>query len=264
MTATYRKLFFTGVFALSLFGGGLGAAQAQTIVAPPPPMAPAPPTVVAPAPPTVVNPPPPIVGPTTPGASPQPYYAPPGTVVYPGGQPYYPPPMYGQPVPPPAYGQPVPPPAYGQPIPPPPPQPVRYEYRRPNKGLLIAGIAILGGSYMLTALPTALWNALDQDLSSAASTSKHGTYWPLYIPVIGPWIELSYLSSNPYYSGWAVLPAIPCVLSGLIQGTGLALTIAGAVTGRRVPVYDTPGPSISFAPIALPGGGGGLGASGRF
>ncbi len=263
---TYQpKVLLSGVVAASLLAGVVGDAAAQTVVVSP-----------APVPPRIVNAPPPI----QPGApvAPQPYYAPPGTVVYPGGQPYYPPnqpqgyapqPNYapppqgyaGQPYPPQGYA----PQPYGQPMPPPPP--VRYEYRRPNKGMLIAGISILGGSYLFTALPTALWNAADNASSSisTSSTTTHGTYWPLYIPVLGPWIELSYLNSNPHYAGWGVLVGIPTVMSGLIQGTGLALTIAGALTGSRVPVTDNQAmSSLSITPVTMPGGGGGLAASGRF
>jgi hypothetical protein len=252
-----RKVVLSGLVAAAVVLGAAGDASAQSVVVTP-----------GPAPTTIVNPPPPV----QPGApvAPQPYYAPPGTVVYPGGQPYYPPNQ-----PPPGYApQPYPPQGYAQPYPPPPPsympppqpaQPVRYEYRRPNKALLIAGISVLGGGYLLTALPAALWNSLDTGVSNATGSSTHGTYWPLYIPVLGPWIEMSYLNSNPYYQGLGVLFSVPCVLSGLVQGTGLALTIAGAVTGSRVPVYDNPTqPSISFAPMTLPGGGGGLAASGRF
>ncbi|MFO0656182.1 MAG: hypothetical protein U0787_14015 [Polyangia bacterium] len=237
---SHRAVVLTGLVAASLQFGAVSVASAQTVVAAPPP-----------ASGTIVNPPPPAVGASAPLVQPaQPYYAPPGTVVYPGGQPYPPPqPVYGQP-------QPIQPPLQ--------PPPVRYEYRRPNKALLIAGISVMGGAYLLTALPTALWNWVDRDLSNSVGSSNHGTYWPLYIPVLGPWIELSYLNSNPYYSGWSVLPAIPCVLSGLVQGAGLAMTIAGAVTGRKVPVSDPQGPTVSFAPISLPNGGGGIGASGRF
>ena len=237
---SHRAVVLTGLVAASLQFGAVSVASAQTVVAAPPQ-----------ASGTIVNPPPPAVGASAPLVQPaQPYYAPPGTVVYPGGQPYPPPqPVYGQP-------QPIQPPLQ--------PPPVRYEYRRPNKALLIAGISVMGGAYLLTALPTALWNWVDRDLSNSVGSSNHGTYWPLYIPVLGPWIELSYLNSNPYYSGWSVLPAIPCVLSGLVQGAGLAMTIAGAVTGRKVPVSDPQGPTVSFAPISLPNGGGGIGASGRF
>lgn len=248
-----QPALLSGFVAASLLFGAAGDALAQAE-----PVAP---------PSRIVNPPPPVGV----QVAPQPYYAPPGTVVYPGGQPYYaptappPPPGYqAQPYPPPGYQAQPYPQAYGQPMPPPPP--VRYEYRRPNRGMLIAGIAILGGSYFLTAVPAALWNAADNGVSSLSGTATHGTYWPLYVPVFGPWIELRYLNTNPYYDGWSVLASIPCVLSGLAQATGLALTIAGALTGSRVPVRDNQVLSSSFsvAPITLPGGGGGLAASGSF
>ncbi len=260
-----QSALLSGFVAASLVLGAAGDALAQ-----------AEPVVPAPVPPRIVNPPPPVGV----QVAPQPYYAPPGTVVYPGGQPYYtpapPPPQgyQGQPLPPQGYqAQPYPPQGYqaqpypqgyAQPMPPPPP--VRYEYRRPNRGMLIAGIAILGGSYFLTAVPAALWNAADNGVSSLSGTTTHGTYWPLYVPVLGPWIELRYLNTNPYYDGWSVLASIPCVLSGLAQATGLALTVAGALTGSRVPVRDNQvmSSSLQVAPITLPGGGGGLAASGRF
>ena len=253
-----QPALLSGLVAASCLVGAVGTASAQVA-----PVAP------APVPPRIVNAPPPVGA----AVAPQPYYAPPGTVVYPGGQPYYaptpppPPPGYqAQPYPPPPPGyqvQPYPQ-AYGQPMPPPPP--VRYEYRRPNRGMLIAGIAILGGSYFLTAVPAALWNAVDNGASSLNGTTTHGTYWPLYVPVFGPWIELRYLNTNPFYDGWSVLAGIPCVLSGLAQATGLALTIAGALTGSRVPVQESQvmSSSVQVVPITLPGGGGGLAASGSF
>jgi hypothetical protein len=245
-----RKVLLVGLVSALGVVGLAGNAQAQAVAVTP-----------APAPPTIVHAPPPAG---------QPYYAPPGTVVYPGGQPYYPPnqppPGYApQPqYPPQGYAQPYPPQGYMPGSQPQPQPPIRYEYRRPNTAMLIAGVAILGGGYLLTALPTALWNSLDTGVSTATNSGTHGTYWPLYIPVLGPWIELSYLNSNPFYKGWGILVGIPTVMSGLVQGTGLALTIAGAVTGRRVPVNDAQASNFTIAPYTLPGGGGGLAASGRF
>lgn len=212
-----------------------------------------------PPPPTYAPPPPPPGQPP-----PQPYYPPPGQPVYPQGQPVYP---QGQPAYPqgqPAYpqGQPVYP---AQPYMPPPPQPprrVRYEVRRPNTGLLVAGLATLGGGYLLTALPSAFANFIDEG-SSRSGVAK-GTYWPMYIPVVGPFIQIAAMSGSSYYGETGTrLLAIPCVFAGLIQTTGLALTIAGAVTGRRVAIEEVARLPFDLSPVALPGGGG-LAASGRF
>ena len=144
------------------------------------------------------------------------YYAPPGTVVYPGGQPYYaptpppPPPGYqAQPYPPPPPGyqvQPYPQ-AYGQPMPPPPP--VRYEYRRPNRGMLIAGIAILGGSYFLTAVPLRCGTPWTTARATSMVRRRTEPAGRSMLPVFGPWIELRYLNTNPFYDGWSVWRAFP-------------------------------------------------------
>ena len=66
-----RKVLLVGLVSALGVVGLAGNAQAQAVAVTP-----------APAPPTIVHAPPPAG---------QPYYAPPGTVVYPGGQPYYPP-----------------------------------------------------------------------------------------------------------------------------------------------------------------------------
>jgi hypothetical protein len=193
----------------------------------------------------------------TPGCAPAPGAYPPGAV-----QPY---PQPGQPTYAPPYQPPPPGYPYAQPYPygavPAKPQPVLkgYEVKRPHWPLLGAGIGILGGSYLLTAGITGAIQATDCAVNTTQSScTTSGTYWPMYIPVVGPFIEIGYLSG----SSWGVLAYPGLVFTGLVQTAGMALIIAGAIVPRKVAVYDEP--RLSIAPYTLPAGGGGLMASGRF
>lgn len=196
----------------------------------------------------------------------QPYMQPgqPGQPVPPGqpGQPYYAPP--GQPYPP-GYSQPQPYPGYPYAQPPygsAPEQPrviTGWQTKKPHWPLLIAGISVLGGSYLLTAGITGAIQATDCAVNTTrTSCSTSGTYWPMYIPVVGPFIEMSYISSN----SWGALAYPGLVFSGLAQSAGLALILAGAIAPRKIPIYNND-PRLSIAPYTTPGGGGVM-ASGRF
>jgi hypothetical protein len=167
-------------------------------------------------------------------------------------QPY--PQAYPQPYPP---GYPPPgayPPGYYQGYPYMQPRgPVRYEMR-PRTGLIIAGSIMLGAAYLTTAGVTGYVNAVACNGTSSCS----GVYWPLYVPLVGPFIYFGVGDrSASLYAG----PAL--VLSGLAQIGGLAMIIAGAVARHRVPVYAD-GTRVSVSPYVLPTGGGGLAAIGRF
>lgn len=194
----------------------------------------------------------------TPGCAPAPGAYPPGAVQpYPQpGQPTYAPPY--QP-PPPGYPYATPYP-YGAPVPKPQPVLKGYEVKRPHWPLLGAGIGVLGGSYLLTAGITGAIQATDCAVNSTrTSCTTSGTYWPMYIPVVGPFIEMGYLSGT---SSYAVLAYPALIFTGLVQTAGMALIIAGGIVPRKVAIYDEP--RVSIAPYSLPNGGGGLMASGRF
>lgn len=195
----------------------------------------------------------------TPGCAPAPGTYPPGAVQpYPQpGQPTYAPPYQPQPQPGYPYATPYP---YGAPMPKPQPVLKGYEVKRPHWPLLGAGIGVLGGSYLFTAGITGIIQASDCAINSTrTSCTTSGTYWPMYIPVVGPFIEMGYLSGTSSYA-FLAYPAL--IFTGLVQATGMALIIAGGIVPRKVPVYDEP--RISIAPYTLPTGGGGLVASGRF
>ena len=150
------------------------------------------------------------------------------------------------------------PPGYAYPLGPPPPGyvyvmprlervPIRYEMK-PRYGLIAAGAGVFGGLYVLTVSLTALF-----DSTCGSPGNKCNTHWPMYIPILGPIIDIdNFLSSRSLI--------FPAVLDGLGQVAGISLLIAGAVTKQRVPVYaDT----VTLLPYGVRSGAG-LAAVGHF
>jgi len=102
---------------------------------------------------------------------------------------------------------------------------------RPRWGLVITGLALLGGTYLLNA--------------SIGYVADEGR---LAIPIVGPLL---------YGEAHGALGLM--VVDSLLQATGAALAVAGAVARVRVTVFDR----FALVPTVGPGGGG-LAASGRF
>jgi hypothetical protein len=122
---------------------------------------------------------------------------------------------------------------------------------RPRIGLAAAGGSIFGGVYLMTVLFTSTFD----NLCSSSSTSQCNRHWPMYIPVIGPFIDIPNIIN---YTSPGMVPLV--VLDGLAQAAGIAMLIGGLATKKRVPVYAE---QVSFMPMATPGGGG-IAAMGRF
>lgn len=143
--------------------------------------------------------------------------------------------------------------------------PLRYE-RRPRRNLIIGGGLTLGLSYTITAVLASSYTdslyAYDESTRRNSITSTGGSFgatstlWPLYIPVIGPWIQMAYLYGNGSQLGSTLL-----AIDGLVQAGGLAVLIVGAVARTRVAVYAKN--SLTVSPLALTGGSGVL-VGGRF
>ena len=242
------------IIAASLLSVGLGAAGAAQAQQAADPAAGSQPGYQQPAPEQ-----------SQPGASPQ--------------QPYQPAPgqPYQQPYQPQPYQQPYQPQPY-QPQPYYPPQPYRSPtgatlvpaprgqaryVNRPRVGLIIAGSVTLGASWLFSTLTASAnvgpYYATDYSLGYASTSSAVGdttALWPLYIPVLGPWIEMGFLHGSGAPLGGALL-----AFDGLVQAGGLAMLIAGAVTHTRVAVYSQS--SLQLSPLSVVGGSGIL-VSGRF
>ncbi|MBL9008648.1 MAG: hypothetical protein JNJ46_30595 [Myxococcales bacterium] len=253
MKATQR--FALSALLVSVGWTGVAAAQGAPSVGTAP--------VVA-APPAAVQTPPQPVGPV--------YQVQPGQTVYvqppANGQPGAP--IYVQPAQPvqPAvpYAQPGDPnqQMYMQPgqqpvyvAPPPPVQPMprqvlRYDLK-PNYGLIIGGAVTLGVSWLIHSGTAAIAEAV-----YTATEHPVRTMWTNYIPVLGPWITMTTLPNDSVRG----LSMAGLAFSGLVQGTGLALLIAGAASRQRVPVYAW-NQRIQLTPSIGPSGTG-LALSGNF
>jgi hypothetical protein len=113
-----------------------------------------------------------------------------------------------------------------------PPAPQRW-LERPRWGLIGAGLGVGGGLAMINLITAA----------SIPSVDDSATVWPLYVPVLGPFLQMGYVEGGQR----AVLAA-----SGVAQLGGLALIIAGAVAKRKIAVY---GERLTLGAAPAPGGG---------
>lgn len=92
--------------------------------------------------------------------------------------------------------------------------------RRPSRGLMIAGLSVLGGSYLIaTAVGASLMDEDDVDdgFDDCRSCKDVGPW--LFLPVAGPFIAMSQTSSGDG-ALWFL---------GMVEAVGLGLTIGGII-----------------------------------
>jgi|GEM_PF-2508760 len=123
-----------------------------------------------------------------------------------------------------------------------------FTKRTPNTALLVGGGSVLVSTYAVTAALAAI-NGPTEDNR-------------LYIPIVGPWINLAERSSNrPDHTR----DVIAVTSSGILQGVGAALAITSFFVPEKLATatITAGGLKIQVSPIAEVGQGG-LRASGRF
>lgn len=120
----------------------------------------------------------------------------------------------------------------------------------PRYGLVAAGVSMTATLWVVSTI-TAI--TLDREKSDDGDPNFDDMYWPMFIPVAGPFATIATADSSG--TGAAIL-----ALDGAIQTLGLALAIAGfaAPTIELVPDYV-----LTVAPTAS-GDTGGLCVSGSF
>jgi hypothetical protein len=186
------------------------------------------------------------------------------------------PPAYTQPAGPPPPGAPPPPDPYNYGVPPGTPMaydiddweegdPIPPGYRpdtRIRKGLVIGGAVTLGAVWLVFGvLPASIMVAVEEtdeaDFSNDTGEDKED-YYPLYIPVAGPFVTI--FTTESQAAGTALL-----IIDGVAQTAGLAMLIAGLAAQKTVlepdPTYRAA--EWHVAPIVTPELTG-LGAFGTF
>jgi hypothetical protein len=132
------------------------------------------------------------------------------------------------------------------------PAPAGYTaVKRKRKGLLIAGPVLLGTVYLYTSLAAAI--GTDIDNSNGSSTSNIA---PLFVPVVGPFIEMGETSS----ASLKYLLAI----DGAAQVAGAVMLYYGLTTTKTVFVRNDLLYGVTVTPMVGVNNTTGLSLSGRF
>jgi hypothetical protein len=123
----------------------------------------------------------------------------------------------------------------GEPIP-----PGYHPSTRARTGMIAGGLAMFGAPYLISVLVA----AAGQDISSAgcsisSSNSCTNGAAPLYIPVIGPFIEMGNTDS--------ATADVFLIVDGLLQAAGVAMFIYGVAVPKTVLVRNDLG-KIKFNP----------------
>src|SRR5262249_36549002 len=95
------------------------------------------------------------------------------------------------------------------------------EMTRTGRALIGAGITLFTVSYLSTVIAAA---ATSDVCAADAALGCREAVWPIYIPVLGPFIQMGYVSGTGANSARALL-----AIDGVMQGGGLAMLITGAV-----------------------------------
>lgn len=125
---------------------------------------------------------------------------------------------------------------------------------KPLYGLMATGGTVFAVSYLATVISAAAINPdscrlIENDLGCRSAN------WPIYVPLVGPFIQMGYLEGENRNVGRALL-----AVDGVVQGAGLTMFLIGAIARKRVPAVNRTVQISTFTPA----GGGGLMAFGRF
>jgi hypothetical protein len=121
---------------------------------------------------------------------------------------------------------------------------------RRRKGLLIAGPIVLGAVYGYTALIAAVGTDIDKDTGGDGTSVA-----PLFIPVLGPFLEMGETDS---YTARYLL-----AIDGAAQVAGAVMLYYGLTTTKRVFVRNDMLANMSVVPMVTPETSG-LAVFGRF
>jgi hypothetical protein len=129
-------------------------------------------------------------------------------------------------------------------------QPIPYGYHaetRARKGPIIAGALVFGVPYLYSAFAA----SIGEDASRSSGSNPVAS---LYVPVLGPFLEMSQTDS--------ATARFILILDGAAQATGAALLVYGIMSPKPVLVRNDL--AMTVVPMRLAHDGTGLGLVGRF
>lgn len=120
--------------------------------------------------------------------------------------------------------------------------------RKPNKAMLITGSAIFLGTYVGSVIVASFSDTNGDDM--------------LFIPLVGPWLDLGQrdcsLGECTAREDWNIVTIIG---SGAAQAAGIGIALASFLVGERHPKTEA---KVQVLPIGMGRGGAGIGAFGAF
>lgn len=128
---------------------------------------------------------------------------------------------------------------------------------RSSRALIASGVTLFGVTYLSTVIAA----AVTSDVCAAdASLGCREAAWPIYIPVVGPFVQMGYVSGTGANTARALL-----AIDGVLQGGGIAMAVAGIVMGTAAASSGSrPAYSRFLMTPGTVGSGSGLVAMGRF
>ena len=130
---------------------------------------------------------------------------------------------------------------------------VTDEETRMNTELIGSGLVIFGLSYGAAVV--------------VAATSDNEADDRLFIPVVGPWLDLSDRGSCPVDSTSCdseTRNKVLLVIDGVFQAGGITAAIVGVFTPHRTRVTSTAQKGVKVLPVSMGRGSPGIGVFGRF
>jgi hypothetical protein len=135
------------------------------------------------------------------------------------------------------------------------PEQIQRPYTRPNRALLMSGLVLFGAPYVASI--------------GIAATSAHAGDSSLWIPAVGPWLDVGARGGCPANGGCGGETGAKflLVVDGILQTMGVLQVVGAFVfpeTYVATNVATTSGASVRFAPTQIGRGGYGLTAVGQF
>lgn len=108
---------------------------------------------------------------------------------------------------------------------------------RAHRGLVVSGVAMFGGAYLISLL-----------MAGTALSENESDLVPLAIPIVGPFVTIESAQVDADNDGGERLALILLIFDGVVQAGGAALFIAGLAAQQRIVVRQDVADEASLVP----------------